>query len=247
MFHLLRSQTASRLNVLLVAAAFTTLTTFAAILSSCAPPAQPAPNEPQAIFEVKGSIAGDVASLPPDTRVAVLWANPAGIPDDYTYVAGLGTIDRTAKTFAVRFTTLPPDSAWIMLPVFDTTRSSGPTGRPALLRRDSTWKVGIGFIVMVNDAGLQEGILRQSYPLQSRFVGGVNNMAVVYRTGNVPTSSNPRDGFLSWIGAFPNSLSLGKGTKGSAPGFDAFAPAPNEPLTMSITPINGFQVPNWTR
>lgn len=218
-----------------------------ALLPSCSPSAQPAANEQQPIFEVKGSIDGDVASLPNDTRVAVMWGNPAGIPEDYTYVAGLGTIDRSARTFSVKFATLPPDSAWIMLPIFDTTRPAGPTGRPPLLRRDSTWKIGVGFILMVNDAGLQEGLLQRGYPLSSRFVGGVNNTALVYRTGNVPTSTNPRDGFVSWIGAFPNGLSIGKGMKASAPGFDVFTPAPNEPLTMSIIPLAGFQVPNWTR
>jgi len=203
---------------------------------------------PKSVFSLSGTFVGDVVSLPPDTRVALLWANPAGIPRDYSFIAGLGTIDRVAKTYSLNLSAVPHDSAWITLPVLDTTRPVGPGTLPVLLRRDSTFKLGVGFILLLNDATLKEGVLPPTYPLQERFVGAVNNMAVIYRFGTVPAlPASPRGGFTTWAGKFPLGFSLGKGARATMPGFDSFEPSSESSPPMTITSIRGFQVPNWTR
>jgi hypothetical protein len=62
-------------------------------------------------FTVSGTIQNNTQmQIPADARLVVAWVVSSTSPD-YTYVFGAGTIDRTAGTFSVSFTSPPPAAA----------------------------------------------------------------------------------------------------------------------------------------
>ena len=150
-------------------------------------------------------------TVPSNARVLVLWGvdAPGG---DYTYVWGSGTRGANGA-FTITFTEEPP---------------------PAALTAN---QLGVGLVILTTDQNVQEGVLSQSFSLES-VLGMSEDYSIIF-TRNLSEFDQS-----DWPGRF-NGYGLGEVERNSS-GFDSFKSVARDALKLIVDDLANLNPPNWT-
>ena len=151
-----------------------------------------------------------------DARVVGFWSGDRG-EGDFTYVFGFGEIDPEAGTFRLEFHAPPPDSA-----------SYGGI-------------FGVGALVVVADASLEEGLVPEAFLDNKAILGASPRHYVVFHSGDPEVLRN-----VPWVEPFPSGLSVGRGIQIPDSFFEGFEPVDPGSVLIILDDLNNLDFVNWS-
>lgn len=184
-----------------------------------------------------GTLTGNVRfeeELPDNARLLVLWDVTATDPD-VTYVFGEGTIDPATKTFRITLPEIPDAGAmnW-----YDNTAWTPTSGEPLLI------ELGVAYVIVTTDQQLEQGKYYETYALENKFRGTIDNTCLIYRYyRDLPASLCSSE----WYSRFDVGYSFGTGVPNTTCAFDGFTPLTSGQPTLIInSDADRFTFVDWS-
>jgi hypothetical protein len=180
------------------------------------------PPQETGVYTIKGKLKfNKPATVPANARVLVGWEVSSGSPD-YVYMFGEGKVNMADSTYSIVFKKDPPIEA--------------------LNRRDSTYGLGVGIILLTTDQTVTEGVLpKNKLDDSSDAIGVVSDYAVVYIKGSSDSVAQLRE----WTRAFHAGFNAGQVVR-STTDFDSFIPIQPNLLDLIIDYFANYKGINWT-
>ena len=182
------------------------------LLNGCESTTKPEDNNDS--ITVSGSIENiKNITLTDNMKVYVFWGVYSGQPD-YSYVWGRGSIDKNNSTFKIDLTDKPPSKAL------------------------NNNVLGVGMIILVDDSGLQNGILPVDYP-KEKLIGIAGWYGIIYK------ADESLDLKIKWVKKFVKGYKVGIGVEGERI-FDSFVPTNENSIKLIIDDLGKIKIVNWS-